>query len=237
MAKRAETSLATAAVEVSALTRSFGVRKALDRLSFTLPAGAFLTIFGHNGAGKTTLLRILATLEQPTSGDVLVLGRSTKKEAEVIRAHIGFISHHPLLYADLTAEENLLFFARLYGVTDERGKARALLAQTGLTARSYDVVRTFSRGMLQRLSLARALIHDPELILLDEPYTGLDPQGVRTLNGLIEEILDQRSFIMVSHQIDTGLEHATHVLTLDKGKASFFGSREEYCRTTTGSFS
>ena len=121
-----------------------------------------------------------------------------------------------------------MFFARLYDVEGARQKVRALLAQTGLAARSLDVVRTFSRGMLQRLSLARALIHDPELILLDEPYTGLDPQGVRTLDSLIEEIQGERSFIMVSHQIDAGLERATHVLTLNKGQLSFFGTRDEF---------
>ncbi|MCL1890989.1 MAG: heme ABC exporter ATP-binding protein CcmA [Coriobacteriia bacterium] len=228
MASPSKKDPATPAVELQSLTRNFGVRTALNKLDLTLPAGAFLTIFGHNGAGKTTLLRILATIEQASSGEAKVLGFSTKTEADEIRARIGFISHQPLLYADLTAEENLLFFARLYGVENAQEKTRALLAKTGLASRSLDVARTFSRGMIQRLSLARALLHDPELILLDEPYTGLDPQGTETLNALIDEIRDERSFILVSHHLESGLERATHVLTLDKGRIQFYGTRNEY---------
>ncbi|MDR2492361.1 MAG: ABC transporter ATP-binding protein [Coriobacteriales bacterium] len=213
-------------LSVRGLSRHFGLRKALEGISFELPHGSFLTVFGHNGAGKTTLLRILATLDRPTAGTVTVLGLDAKEDATPIRARIGYLSHSPLVYADLTAEENLVLFARLYGVKEPRERARELLANTGLAARRLDLVRTFSRGMTQRLSLARALIHDPQVVLLDEPYSGLDPQGAAVLDGLIDANRQGRSFCMVSHDPERGYALASHLLVLERGRMRYFGPRE-----------
>ncbi|MDR3053392.1 MAG: ABC transporter ATP-binding protein, partial [Coriobacteriales bacterium] len=157
------------AIKVASLTKSFGLRKALNQLDFSLPQGAFLSIFGHNGAGKSTLLRILSTLDRPTAGSAQVLGFDTREGADAIKARIALISHAPLLYGDLTAEENLLLTARLYGVRDPQARVRELLRQVELDHRRLDIARTFSRGMTQRLSIARALLHDPQLVFLDEP--------------------------------------------------------------------
>ncbi|MDR1422842.1 MAG: ABC transporter ATP-binding protein [Coriobacteriales bacterium] len=217
----------SSAIATEGLSKAFGARKALDKVSFELPRGASLAIFGHNGAGKTTLLRVLATLLRPSGGVVRVLGLDLKEEPEKIRARIGMVSHRSMLYLDLTAEENLLTTARLYGVSDAAARVAELLAAVELTARSHDVVRGFSRGMTQRLAIARALICDPELLFLDEPYTGLDPHAIDILDGLLSSLLASsymtRTLVMVSHDVDRGRQFATHVLTLDKGRIASFG--------------
>ena len=215
-----------AALNIQGLTKVFGIRKALDKVSLTLPEGAFLSVFGHNGAGKSTLLRILATLDKPTSGKVSVLGFDTKEDAEKIRAHIGYISHNPLLYGDMTAEENLLFFANLYGVENPKERVRTLLREVELEHRRLDVARTFSRGMTQRLSIARALLHDPKLIFLDEPYAGLDPHAIEILDLLLSDIREDRTFVMVSHNLQKGYDLASHILLLSRGKVATFESTE-----------
>jgi heme exporter protein A len=219
--------VATPALELSALSKAFGSRKALDAVSLTLPQGAFLSIFGPNGAGKTTLLRVLATLARPSSGTARLLGLSLREQPEDIRAHIGLISHRSLLYPDLTAEENLSFAARLYGVDDPARRVSQMLATVELTARRHDAVRSFSRGMTQRLSIARALIHDPSLVLLDEPYSGLDPHAVEILDGLLASLRAGRSFVMVSHDLRKGFDLSTHVLMLAKGRSVIFAPRAE----------
>jgi heme exporter protein A len=152
----------TPALAVEGLTRIFGPRKALDAVEFELPSGAFLSIFGPNGAGKTTLLRTLTTLQNPSSGSAKVLGLDVVADAVELRSRIGFISHNSLLYPDLSAEENLLFFAEMYGIQDPAARVAELLDSVELLHRRFDLVRTFSRGMLQRLSIARALLHRPE---------------------------------------------------------------------------
>jgi heme exporter protein A len=217
----------SAAINITGVTRSFGLRKALDKLSFTLPCGTFLSIFGHNGAGKSTLLRILTTLDRPTSGAVEILDMNGREDAEKIRARIGYISHNPMLYGDMTAEENLQFFARLYGVVDEPARVRTLLRDVELDHRRLDIVRTFSRGMTQRLAIARALLHDPELIFLDEPYAGLDPHAVEILDGLLATIRQGRTFVMVSHNLASGYAHASHVLLLAHGREVCFQSTND----------
>ena len=178
------------AIETKKLTKVFGDRKALDKVSIEVPEGAFLSIFGPNGAGKTTLVRTLATLSRATSGTALVAGFDAKEEPDKVREHIGLISHNPMLYPDLTAMENLMFTAQLYGVVNAEERVRELLRAVELDHRRFDVVRTFSRGMTQRLSIARALMNDPDVVFLDEPYAGLDPHAVEIFDGLIEQLRD-----------------------------------------------
>ena len=207
-----------AAIRVRALGKRFGTRVALDDVGFTLPEGAFLSIFGPNGAGKTTLLRVLSTLARPSTGSVELLGVDAHEQPEDARALVGLVSHASMLYPDLTAEENLVFYARLYGLARPQERARELLDAVGLTRRRLDVVRTFSRGMTQRLAIARALVHDPRIVLLDEPYSGLDPHAMRILDELIAANRDGRTFAMVSHDLDKGLALATHALVLACGR-------------------
>ncbi|MCL1846908.1 MAG: ABC transporter ATP-binding protein [Coriobacteriia bacterium] len=212
-------------MEIKGLTKAFGVRKALSDVGFILPEGAFLSIFGPNGAGKTTLLRVLSTLLRPSAGTARILGCDLKTQPDDIRGQIGLISHRSMLYPDLTAEENLGFAARLYGVPQPQERVAELLATVELTARRHDPVRTFSRGMTQRLSIARALIHNPRLVFLDEPYSGLDPHAVEILDTLIASIRDGRSFVMVSHDLQKGFELSSHILMLAKGKQVLFDEK------------
>jgi len=216
----------TTALEVRELTRAFGVRRALDGVSFELPPYAFLSIFGPNGAGKTTLVKVLTTLLNPTSGNAKVLGLDVVADAVEMRKRIGLISHNPLLYPDLTAEENLLFFSEMYDVPDSRGRVTELLEAVELDHRRLDLTRTFSRGMLQRLSIARALLHRPEVIFLDEPYSGLDPHAMDILDGLIAQIRGEHTFVMISHDLDKGLELCSHALILARGKVVLYEPRE-----------
>jgi len=217
---------ASSALSIEGLTRTFGARKALDDVSFELPLGAFLSIFGPNGAGKTTLLRTLTTLQNPNGGSAKVLGLDVVKDAVELRHRIGLISHNPLLYPDLSAEENLRFFAEMYGVEDPEARVRELLDSVELDHRRFDLVRTFSRGMLQRLSIARALLPRPDVIFLDEPYSGLDPHAVDILDNLIASVRHEHTFVMVSHDLAKGLELCSHALILAKGKVVRFEEKE-----------
>ena len=179
----------------------------LDGLSLEIAAGTSLSLLGPNGAGKTTLLRILATLARPTSGRVEVNGLDARGRDQIaIRARIGVISHQTFLYDGLTARENLLFFARQYGVPDARGRAEGLLREFGLWERRDDRVGTFSRGMQQRLTIARAILHEPEILFLDEPFTGLDPAASRLLRALFERLRGSgRTLVMTTHSVAEGL--------------------------------
>lgn len=215
------------AIETKKLTKVFGDRKALDKVSIEVPEGAFLSIFGPNGAGKTTLVRTLATLSRATSGTALVAGFDAKEEPDKVRERIGLISHNPMLYPDLTAMENLMFTARLYGVVNAEERVRELLRAVELDHRRFDVVRTFSRGMTQRLSIARALMNDPDVVFLDEPYAGLDPHAVEIFDGLIEQLRDGRTFIMVSHDLQKGFDVCTHALVLARGRVVSYAPKED----------
>ncbi|MDO5042578.1 MAG: ABC transporter ATP-binding protein [Slackia sp.] len=217
----------TDALDIRKLTKVFGDRKALDKVTFSLPEGAFLSIFGPNGAGKTTLLRTLSTLARPTSGSVRVMGCDAKEEPDKVREHIGLISHNSMLYPDLTAMENLMFVARLYGLAQPEERVRELLRAVELDHRRFDLVRTFSRGMTQRLSIARALINDPDVVFLDEPYAGLDPHAVEIFDALLAEIREGRTFVMVSHDLQKGFEACTHALVLARGRVVSFAPKEE----------
>lgn len=215
------------AIETKKLTKVFGDRKALDKVSIEVPEGAFLSIFGPNGAGKTTLVRTLATLSRATSGTALVAGFDAKEEPDKVREHIGLISHNPMLYPDLTAMENLMFTAQLYGVVNAEERVRELLRAVELDHRRFDVVSTFSRGMTQRLSIARALMNDPDVVFLDEPYAGLDPHAVEIFDGLIEQLRDGRTFIMVSHDLQKGFDVCTHALVLARGRVVSYAPKED----------
>lgn len=217
------------------LSKVFGVRKAVDNVSFSLPEGAFLSIFGPNGAGKTTLLRVLSTLARPSAGQAFICGISLKEDPDAARAAIGMISHASMLYPDLTAEENLVLYAQLYGVADPQARACELLDAVGLSARRLDPVRTFSRGMTQRVSIARALVHDPRVVFLDEPYSGLDPHAVDIFDQLIEQVRGNRTFVMVSHDLAKGFSMCTHALVLARGAVVQFAPKasldfEEFSR-------
>ena len=217
-----------AAITTKKLSKVFGTRKAVDNISLEVPQGAFLSIFGPNGAGKTTLLRMLSTLSRPTSGTAKLMGIDLKEDADKAREHIGLISHNSMLYPDLTAEQNLLLYAQLYGVQNPHERVMEMLEAVELKHRRLDVVRTFSRGMTQRLSIARALINDPDVVFLDEPYSGLDPHAVEIFDELIASQREGRTFVMVSHDLQKGFDMCTHALVLARGKDVAFGPKEEF---------
>jgi heme exporter protein A len=210
-----------AEIRAEGLGKAFGRREVLRDVTFTVPRGGFLTVFGPNGAGKTTAMRLLATLLRPTSGSVSVAGHDLKDDPTPVRRAIGFISHNPLLYRDLSAQENLRFYADMYGVADAGRRIGDLLERVELGHRRYDVVSTFSKGMLQRLAIARALLHKPRVLLLDEPHAGLDPHAVDILDGLLSEIRAEHTFVMATHNLRQGLELADQVMILDSGRVVF----------------
>lgn len=210
-----------AAVDVRDISKEFDRRTVLSGITFSLDPGDFLLILGPNGAGKTTLLRILATLVAPTSGDAEIAGFSLKDNPTEIRRRVGFISHSHLLYRDLTTYENLKFYGEMYGVKNLDSRIDELLDRVELNHRRFDVVRGFSRGMFQRLSIARALLHDPDILFMDEPQTGLDPHAVDILEGLIGELAGQRTFIMVTHNLERSLELGTKAIIIRNGQIVF----------------
>jgi heme exporter protein A len=216
------------AIRVRKLTKAFGHHAALRGVDLELAEGEFLTLFGPNGAGKTTLIRILASLARPSSGTVHICGQDLDKEATAVRRQIGLISHHPLLYGDLTADENLHFFARMYDLPDAATRINAVLEQVGLISRRRDPVRTYSRGMVQRLTIARAVLHDPAIMLLDEPYTGLDLQAADMLRGVLQEMVaSNRTVILTTHNLEQGLEMCDRAAVLNRGRLGWQGRRGE----------
>ena len=208
---------AAPALELEGLTRRYGERVALRDVTLSLPAGATLVVFGPNGAGKSTLLRVLSTLLRPHSGTARVLGRPLPEEGWAIRGRVGLLGHAPLLYRDLTGRENLAFHARLHGVALER--AWELLDRVGLSARADDKVHTNSRGMVQRLAVCRAVLHDPEVVLLDEPRANLDPAAAELVEPLIGAA-SGRTRVVTSHDPAGGLADADLALGLRDGAAA-----------------
>jgi len=188
---------------VDDVSRHFGRRRALGRVSFTCEAGTVAGLLGPNGAGKSTLLSIIATLAAPTSGQVRYGTASAREAGPAIRARLGSLGHDLYLYPELTARENLEFFGRLYQVADPRARAREALERAGLAERADDAVSGFSRGMRQRLALERALIHEPRLLLLDEPFTGLDDGSAHALVGRLRLLRDARTIVLLTtHDLD-----------------------------------
>ncbi|MEX2107217.1 MAG: ABC transporter ATP-binding protein [Solirubrobacterales bacterium] len=200
-------------LRLAGLRKDYGERPALDGVGFELEAGASLVVLGPNGAGKTTLLRILATLLRPSAGEVRVLGCSLPREAWKLRGRIGYLGHEPLLYRDLSGRENLRFHARLHGIAGEAAEARIgeLLGATGMERRADERIFELSAGMRQRLAICRCVLHEPELLLLDEPDSNLDAEGRELARGLIGP---GRTRVVVTHDPDRLLPEADQVLRL-----------------------
>ena len=205
-------------IEVRKLVKRFGLKSVLRGLDFTVQPGEFVALLGPNGAGKTTFLRILASLSRPSLGEVRVAGYFLPKQAAEVRARLGVVSHMPLLYPDLTAEENLRFYARMYGLAEQLARVTEVLEMVGLEKRRGDLVRTFSRGMQQRLAIGRAVIHDPEVMLFDEPYTGLDQDASEMLDEVLKSVAARgRTVVMTSHDLARAEDLATRFDILSRG--------------------
>lgn len=206
-------------IRINGLVKHYGLNPVLRNVQLHVRPGQFVGLVGPNGAGKTTLLRIVATLLKPSAGEVTVGGWPLPQHADKVREHIGLVSHQPLLYGDLTAAENLSFFARLYQLDNPNERVTAALKLVGLAARGRDPVRTFSRGMIQRLTIARATLHEPDVLLLDEPYTGLDPDASRLLDELLgQQATAGRTILMITHDLARGLNLCERIAILNRGK-------------------
>ena len=217
-------------IDVRRLVKTFGWKPVLRGLDFHVDPGEFVALLGPNGAGKTTFLRILASLSRPSMGDVTVGGYRLPGQAAAVRRILGVVSHQPLLYGDLTAEENLRFFGRLYGVPRLETRLGEVLEMIGLSARRRDLVRQYSRGMQQRLAIGRAVLHEPEIMLFDEPHTGLDQEASQMLDGVLRQVAARgRTVVMTSHDLLRSAELATRVDILSRGviAASYPGTSLE----------
>jgi len=217
-----------ATIEAQGLVKTFGPRAALAGVDLQVEAGQFVVLVGPNGAGKTTLLRVLAALTRPTSGAVRVAGQDLSRASGRGRREIGFLSHRTLLYDDLTAEENLRFYARLYDLPDGPARIDELLHQADLVERRHDLVRTYSRGMQQRLAVARAVLHRPAVLLLDEPYTGLDLRAAQALTDRLVELGGSGcTILLAAHDLQRGLQAGNRVVVLAHGKIAADVARRE----------
>ena len=206
------------------LTKSFGNIQALKSINLRVKRGEFLTIFGPNGAGKTTLIKILSTLSKPTAGSVIISKNDLKKEPQKVRRVVGVISHEPYLYGGLSALENICLFATMYGISNPKERSIEVIMKLGLENRMHDLVRTFSSGMKQRLAVARAIVHDPSVLLLDEPFTGLDQHGIKILRDMLSILRSQdRTILMTTHNISEGLDLSDRVLILSRGEIVYEG--------------
>ena len=205
-------------IEVRKLVKTFGLKPVLRGLDLQVEPGEFLALLGPNGAGKTTLLRILASLARPSAGLVRIAGHTLPGEAAAVRGKLGVVSHLPLLYGDLTAEENLRFYGRMYDLADVERRTAEVLELVGLRSRRRDLVREFSRGMQQRLAIARAMLHEPELLLFDEPHTGLDQDAAQMLDDLLRQVAGRgQTVIMTSHDLLRSARLATRLDILSRG--------------------
>src|SRR3990172_11055467 len=206
-------------IEVRKLTKRFGLKAVLRGLDFHVQQGEFVVLLGPNGAGKTTFLRILASLSRPSFGDVHIAGYRLPGQASAVRRRLGVVSHLPLLYGDLTAEENLRFYGRLYGLEDLDRRVSEVLELIGLASRRRDLVRTFSRGMQQRLAIGRAVLHDPEVMLFDEPHTGLDQDASAMLDNVLRQVaVSGRTVVMTSHDLARAADLASRFDVLSRRK-------------------
>jgi len=215
-------------ITVKKLVKRFGLKVVLRGLDFSVQQGEFVALLGPNGAGKTTFLRILASLSRPSLGQVQVAGHQLPHEAAQVRAKLGVVSHMPLLYPDLTAEENLQFYASMYGVDNSQSRVAEVLEMVGLESRRKDLVRTFSRGMQQRLAIGRAVIHNPEVMLFDEPYTGLDQDASEMLDEVLRSVAAEgRTVVMTSHDLVRAEDLATRFDILSRGVVAASATQKE----------
>jgi heme exporter protein A len=206
------------AARLDGLSKWLDERAVLREIDLEVPQGQFLAILGPNGAGKSTLLKLLALLSGPSAGSIQLFGQTAGHEPAALRRRIGLIGHQSMLYRDLTAMDNLVFFSRLYGIRSAAARSREMLEIVGLTDRADDPVGTFSRGMTQRLAIARALLHDPELILADEPFAGLDLHATALLERLLLNLHRQgKTIVMVNHDVDQSLRLAERVIVIREG--------------------
>ncbi len=207
---------------VKDVSKSFGTNHALRKINLSVQKGEFVSIFGPNGAGKTTLIKILSTLLSPTDGELHVGGKDIKQDVESIRSMVGLISHDPYIYENLSAFENITFFATLYGLSDPGERAKEVIREIGLEARMHELVRNFSRGMKQRLAVARAIVHKPNILLLDEPYAGLDRHGSAIFTDMLSRFKNERkTIVMTTHNVNDGLELSDRVLIISAGSVVF----------------
>ena len=224
-------------ITVHKLFKRFGMKTVLRGLDFEVQPGEFVALLGPNGAGKTTFLRILASLSRPSLGTVLVAGYRLPDQAAAVRARLGVVSHLPLLYGDLTAEENLRFFGRLYGVADNEGRITEVLELVGLAERRRDLIRTFSRGMQQRLAIGRAVFHDPDVMLFDEPHTGLDQDASAMLDDVLRSVAAKgRTIVMTSHDLLRAEDLATRFDILSRGTIAASSNRKKLGKNNLLSF-
>jgi len=215
-------------ITVKKLVKRFGPKIVLRGLDFEVESGEFVALLGPNGAGKTTFLRILASLSRPAMGEVRIAGYHLPGQASAVRRRLGVVSHQPLLYGDLTAEENLRFYGRMYAVSDLNARIAEVLDMVGLSPRRRDLVRTFSRGMQQRLAIGRAVLHDPDVMLFDEPHTGLDQDACVMLDNVLQEVAARgRTVVMTSHDLARAADMASRFDVLSRGKIVASVRRDE----------
>lgn len=206
-------------IETRRLVKRFGMKTVLRQIDLQIAQGEFVALLGPNGAGKTTLLRILASLARPSLGQVMIAGYSLPWQASAVRRKLGVVSHQPLLYGDLSAEDNLRFFGRLYGLAGLEARVTETLALVGLEHRRHELVRTFSRGMQQRLAIGRAVLHRPEVLLLDEPHTGLDQDACEMLEAVLRQVTRAgQTVLMTSHDLARAAALAGRFDVLVRGK-------------------
>jgi heme exporter protein A len=215
-------------IEVRKLIKRFGLKTILRGLDFDVAQGEFVVLLGPNGAGKTTFLRILASLSRPSLGHVAIAGHTLPVQAAEVRRTLGVVSHLPLLYGDLTAEENLQFYGRMYDLQNLDARLSEVLQLVGLEHRRRDLVRTFSRGMQQRLAIGRAVLHDPEVMLFDEPYTGLDQDASAMLDDVLRNVAARgRTVVMTSHDLARAEELGSRFDVLSRGVIAASCSQQE----------
>ena len=216
------------AIEVRGLTKSFGDHHALRGIDLRVSQGEHLVIFGPNGAGKTTLVKILSTLAKPSSGSVWLDGIDIRDEAAEIRRKISLVGHQTFLYDDLTIYENLKFYGKMYDIADLEKRIREVISWVQLESRLHDRVGTLSRGLQQRASIARAVLHNPSILFLDEPEVGLDPHASTVIRDVLGSINSgSRTVVMTTHNLERGLELSDSVIILDRGKIVYQASKYE----------
>ena len=215
------------AVRVRGVVKSFGRTRVLHGINLDVPWGQTLSLVGANGSGKTTLLKILATLSKPDSGQILVGGLRPDRSGAALRKQIGVVTHDPLLYDDLTARENLRFFCRMFGISDADERVESVTEMVGMESRLDQRIGSMSHGMKKRFSIARALLHDPQILLMDEPENGLDQGAVSLLDGLISKRSDsRRAIIMTTHDLDRAVRLGDSLAVLSDGRVSYSGDAD-----------